>query len=86
VKVPQRDAVVEIEHQGRLIKAIVDDVKPDFDSTYWLVTLALATVDGPVRRDDQCYWITPEGRAAAGVAEVTAGVLTKIVLRWTTPS
>lgn len=80
----EKNAVVEIEHEGKVFKAIVDAVEPDPSSTnVSLIRLIVPeTATHVFHEGDLCFWITSGRRAPARVKMVARAGVTKIVLRW----
>jgi len=81
---PEKNAVVEIEHEGEVFKAVVEAVEPDPSSAnVSLIRLIVPeTATHVFHKGDLCFWITPGRRAPAGVKMVARAGVTKVVLRW----
>jgi hypothetical protein len=79
---PRPDDVVELEHEGKPFRAIVEKVEADPTSPMFsLVTLALAIDAPPIGKGDALKWIEPKGRSVT-VSLALRDVMPKIVLLW----
>jgi hypothetical protein len=69
MKIPEPNTLVKVQHFGRVIEALVQDVKPDPQSRFRrLVTLS---VTNPVAMTDRFQWIDEDGiRTPAQISEV----------------
>ena len=69
MKIPQEDEVIEIEHKGERISAIVNSVKPHEAgkgaSWIWL------QVDHEIPKGETVYWLLEKGRFPVAVHEVS---------------
>ncbi len=81
MRVPRKDHLFRVEHAGRRLFAIVDDVQTDSAvSGAFRIKLTLAAAN--ISLVDECYWVTEVGdRVPASIVAVRTGRVTKITLR-----
>ena len=71
MKIPETNSIVRVQHFGRVIEAVVQDVKPDPLSKFRrFVTLA---VPGVADKSDRFQWIDDDGTRIPAMVQKVAG-------------